>query len=52
MVTEFLNGMMEEDMKAIGITVNNMEKVYTLMWIMLDEQVSGKKEKELNGLMM
>jgi hypothetical protein len=31
MVTEFLNGMMEEDMKAIGIMVNNMEKVYTLM---------------------
>jgi hypothetical protein len=31
MVTEFLNGMMEEDMKAIGITVNNTEKVYTLM---------------------
>ena len=47
---EYMNGVMEEDMKENGNMENNMEKDYMLLE-KLKEQENGWMENELDGMM-
>ena len=50
MDTEYLNGLMVEDMQACGKMVNSTEKVNIEKQIKSRKKVSGIMDKERNGL--
>ena len=49
---DYLRGQMGEDMRAIGKMENNMEKELTTLVKAKSKKENGRKEKELNGMVV